>query len=185
MFTADGRPSDSDPREHRQRLGDERLMLVEALRCLRLTVEVKCAGLDAQAMAQRAVPPSTLSLLGIVRHLAEVERGTFRRTFAGQDVARLYTSPADRDGDFDGAAADPRIVAEAWDTWRTEVDVATGLVAAAPDLDVTVGDPGNEHGSGGGAISLRELLLGMVEEYARHLGQADLLRECIDGRLGQ
>ena len=185
MFTANGRPSAADPREQRLRLGDERTALIESLRCLRLTVELKCAGLDTEAMARRAVPPSTLSLLGIVRHLAEVECGTFRRTFAGQDAPRLFISTADRDGDFDGAVADPRVVAEAWDAWRAEVDFATRRVAVAPSLDVTADDPGNQHGSGGGAISLRELLLGMIEEHARHLGHVDLLRECIDGRLGQ
>src|SRR5215472_172809 len=71
MFTADGRPSDDDPREHGPTLGDERTTLVEALRCARLTLEMKCSGLDAEAMARRSVEPSTMSLLGLVRHLAE------------------------------------------------------------------------------------------------------------------
>src|ERR1700748_3416634 len=110
MFTADGKPSDDDPREHRARLGDERVTLTEALRNHRLTLEMKCAGLDAEAMARRAVEPSTMSLLGLVRHLAEVERGTFRRLMAGEDVPRLFTSEADRDGDFNGAVADPVVV---------------------------------------------------------------------------
>jgi hypothetical protein len=185
MFTADGRPSDDDPREHGPRLGDERTTLVEALRSQRLTLELKCAGLDAGAMARRAVEPSTLSLLGLVRHLAEVERGTFRRLLAGQDAPRLYTSETDRDGDFDGAVADPRVVAEAWETWRSEVDFAVRFVADSPSLDRTADDAANQHGSGGGRISLREVLVGMIEEYARHMGHADLLRERIDGRLGQ
>ncbi|MGE0141515.1 MAG: DinB family protein [Ilumatobacteraceae bacterium] len=185
MFTEDGNPSDDDPREHGPRLGDERTTLVEALRCQRITLELKCAGLDAEQMARRAVEPSTLSLLGLVRHLAEGERGTFRRMMAGQDVPRLYTSETNRDGDFDDAVADPEVVAEAWETWRAEVDFANRYVADAPSLDVTGGDPNNEHGSGGGSISLREVLVGMIEEYARHMGHADLLRERIDGRLGQ
>src|SRR5882724_5476940 len=185
MFTADGRPSDDDPREHRLRLGDERTTLAESLRCQRLTLEMKCAGLDAEAMARRAAPPSTMSLLGLVRHLAEVERATFRVLMAGQDVPRLYCSAVDRDGDFDGAVPDPQVVAEAWGAWRAEVDFATRFVAGAPSLDVASNDPGNQHGSGGGAISLREVLVGAIEEYARHLGHADLLRERIDGRLGQ
>lgn len=185
MFTEDGNPSDDDPREHGPRLGDERTTLVEALRCQRITLELKCAGLDAEQMARRAVEPSTLSLLGLVRHLAEGERGTFRRMMAGQDVPRLYTSETNRDGDFDDAVADPEVVAEAWETWRAEVDFANRYVAEAPSLDVTGGDPNNEHGSGGGSISLREVLVGMIEEYARHMGHADLLRERIDGRLGQ
>ena len=185
MFTADGKPSDDDPREHGPRLGDERTTLVEALRRQRLTLEIKCAGLDAEAMARRAVEPSTMSLLGLVRHLAEGERATFRKLMAGQDVPRLFCSDTDRDGDFDGAAPDPRVVAEAWDAWRAEVDFATRFVAEAPSLDITGDDALNQHGSGGGAMSLREVLVGMIEEYARHMGHADLLRERIDGRLGQ
>jgi hypothetical protein len=78
MFTADGKPSDDDPRENGPRLGGERATLVESLRRQRLTLELKCSDLDAEAMARRAVEPSTMSLLGLVRHLADGERGTFR-----------------------------------------------------------------------------------------------------------
>jgi hypothetical protein len=182
MFTADGKPSDDDPRENGPRLGDERVTLVESLRCQRLTLEMKCAGLDAEAMARRSVPPSTMSLLGLVRHLADGERATFRVMMSGQDVPRLFGSG---DGDFDGAVPDPQVVAEAWDAWRAEVDFAARFVSGAPSLDLTGDDPLNEHGSGGGPMSLREALVGMIEEYARHMGHADLLRERIDGRLGQ
>ena len=182
MFTADGKPSDDDPRENGPRLGDERTTLVESLRCQRLTLEMKCAGLDAEAMARRSVEPSTMSLLGLVRHLAQGERATFRVMMAGQDVPRLFGSG---DGDFDGAVPDPQVVAEAWDAWRAEVDFATGFVAGAPSLDITGNDPLNQHGSGGGLMSLREVLVGTIEEYARHMGHVDLLRERIDGRLGQ
>jgi hypothetical protein len=185
MFTADGKPSDDDPRENGPRLGDERATLAEALRRQRLTLELKCEGLDAQAMARRSVEPSTMSLLGLVRHLAEGERATFRVLMAGQDVPRLFCSSTDPDGDFDGAVPDPRVVAEAWEAWRAEADFATRFVAGAPSLDITADDPDNQHGSGGGPMSLREVLVGMIEEYARHMGHADLLRERIDGRLGQ
>jgi hypothetical protein len=185
MFTADGRPSDDDPRENGPRLGDERVTLAEALRSARLTLELKCAGLDAEAMARRAIPPSTMSLLGLVRHLAEGERATFRVLLAGQEAPRLFCSDGDRDGDFDGAVADPAVVAQAWDAWRTEVEFATEFVASAPSLDITSDDPQNLHGSGGGAMSLREALVGMIWEYGRHMGHADLLRELIDGRIGQ
>ncbi|MEV6373084.1 DinB family protein [Micromonospora musae] len=185
MFTADGKPSDDDPRENGPTLGDERTTLVETLRFARLTLEMKCEGLDAEAMARRSVPPSTMSLLGLVRHLAEVERATFRVLMAGQDVPKLYCSDTDRDGDFDGAVADPRVVAEAWDAWRAEADFANRFVAEAPSLDITAEDPLNQHGSGGGATSLREMLVGMVWEYGRHMGHVDLLRERIDGRIGQ
>jgi uncharacterized protein DUF664 len=185
MFTEDGKPSDDDPREHGPTLGDERTTLVEALRCQRVTLEMKCAGLDVEAMARRAVEPSTMSLLGLVRHLAEVERATFRALMAGEDAPRLFTSDTDRDGDFDGAVADPQVVADAWDAWHAEVEFATRFVAGAPSLDITADDSLNQHGSGGGSISLREVLVGMIGEYARHMGHADLLRERIDGRIGQ
>ena len=185
MFTADGKPSDDDPRENGPRLGDERATLAESLRRMRLTLELKCAGLDAQALARRSAEPSTMSLLGLVRHLAEMERATFRVMMAGQDAPRLFTSETDRDGDFDGAVPDPQVVAQAWEAWRAEVDFATRFVAEAPSLDITADDPDNQHGSGGGPMSLREVLVGMIEEYARHMGHADLLRERIDGRLGQ
>ena len=176
---------EDDPRETPPQLGDERATLAESLRCARLTLEMKCAGLDAEALARRSVEPSTMSLLGLVRHLAEMERATFRQLMAGQDVPRLFCSPTDRDGDFDGAVPDPQVVAEAWDAWRAEVDFGERFVAEAPSLDITGDDPLNQHGSGGGAMSLREALLGLIEEYARHLGHADLLRERIDGRIGQ
>ena len=182
MFTADGKPSDDDPRENGPTLGDERTTLVESLRCQRLTLEMKCSGLDAEAMARRSVEPSTMSLLGLVRHLAEMERATFRVMMAGQDVPRLFGSG---DGDFDGAVPDPQVIAEAWEAWRGEVDFATRFVAGAPTLDITGDDPLNQHGSGGGRMSLREVLVGMIEEYARHMGHADSLRERIDGRIGQ
>jgi Protein of unknown function (DUF664) len=185
MFTADGKPSDDDPRENGPTLGDERTTLVEALRRQRLTLEIKCPGLDAKAMARRSVEPSTMSLLGLVRHLAEMERATFRRLMAGQDVPRLFSSDTDRGGDFDGAVPDPQVVAEAWDAWRTEVDFATRFVAAAPSLDITANDPLNQHGSGGRPVSLRFALVGMIEEYARHMGHVDLLRERVDGLIVQ
>jgi hypothetical protein len=185
MFTADGKPSEDDPRENGPRLGDERTTLVEALRRQRLTLQMKCADLDAEALARRSVEPSTMSLLGLVRHLAEMERATFRRLMAGADTPRLFISDTNRDGDFDGAVADPQVVAEAWAAWRAEVSFAEQFVAAAPSLDLTGDDSSNQHGSGGGAMSLREALVEMIQEYARHLGHADLLRERIDGRLGQ
>jgi hypothetical protein len=185
MFTEDGTPSDDDPRENGPTLGDERTTLNEALRCARLTLEMKCSGLDAEAMARRSVEPSTMSLLGLVRHLAEGERATFRVMMSGEDVPRLFSTDTERDGDFDGAVPDPQVVAAAWDAWRAEVDFAERFVAEASSLDITGNDPLNEHGSGGGQMSLREVLVGMIWEYGRHMGHVDLLRERIDGRLGQ
>jgi hypothetical protein len=126
-----------------------------------------------------------MSLLGIVRHLADGERETFRNLMAGQGVPRLYCSPTNRDGDFDGAVADTQMVADAWAAWRSEVNFAERFVAEAPSLDITGNDSLNQHGSGGGDMSLREVLISMIHEYARHLGHVDILREQIDGRIGQ
>jgi Protein of unknown function (DUF664) len=116
--------ADRDPRENGQRLGDERATLVEYLRCQRLTLELKCSGLGASDLARRAVEPSTMSLLELVRHLADVERGWFRRVMAGQDAPPHFRSDAEPDGDFDGAVADPDVVAQAWQVWRAEVAFA-------------------------------------------------------------
>jgi uncharacterized damage-inducible protein DinB len=170
---------ESDPREGGPTLGDERTTLMEFLRCQRLTLELKCSGLDATDLARRSVEPSTLSLLGLVRHMAEVERTWFRQRLAGQDAPPHYFSDADPDGDFDGAVADPKVVAEAWDTWQAEVTFTDQFVAEAPNLDVTGNHPHR------GVFSLREVLVHMVEEYARHNGHADLLRERIDGKVGE
>ena len=168
----------SDPREGGPQLGDERATLNEFLRCQRLTLQVKCDGLDAGQMARRSVEPSTMSLLGLVRHMAEVEGNWFRRRVAGLDVPKRYQTDADPDGDFNGAVADPAVVEEAWAAWREEIAFAERFTRDH-DLDFIGRD------SEGEPVSLRELLVHMVEEYARHNGHADLLRERIDGRVGQ
>jgi ketosteroid isomerase-like protein len=170
MFVA----PDDDPRADDGFQG-ERATLEGFLSDQRLTLELKCAGLDAEQLARRAVAPSTMSLLGLVRHLAEVERTWFRTRLAGQEVPRLFVSEADPDADFNGAVADPDVVAAAWAAWRDEVAFAQRYVADAPDFD-HVGADG--HG-------LRVVVVHMIEEYARHNGHADLLRERIDGRIGQ
>jgi uncharacterized damage-inducible protein DinB len=171
--------AERDPREDGPSLGDERATLIEFLRCQRLTLELKCSGLDAADLARRSVEPSTMSLLGLVRHMAEVERQWFRQVMAGQDVAPLYRSGADPDADFDGAVPDAAVVSSAWEAWRAECAFTDRFVAAEPELGAT-----RRHDDQG-EISLRELLVHMIEEYARHNGHADLLRERIDGRLGQ
>ena len=119
-----------------------------------------------------------MSLLGLLRHMAEVERGWFRQVAAGLDVPRLYRTDADSDLDWDGAVADPDVVSQAWAALREEQAFADDLIAQADDLGLVID---YHHGR----ISWRELLVHMIEEYARHNGHADLLRERIDGRLGQ
>jgi uncharacterized damage-inducible protein DinB len=171
-------PAD-DPRNTGATTGGERATLIEYLDFQRRTLELKCADLDAGQLARRSVEPSTMSLLGLVRHLADVERGWFRRTLGGQDVPRIFQSDADPDGDFNGAVGDDDVVAQSWAAWRAEVAFAEQFVADAQDLDVV----GNHHRHG--PVALREILVHMIEEYARHNGHADLLRERIDGRIGQ
>jgi hypothetical protein len=171
-------PPDEDPRTEGG-IGDERTTLVGYLRAYRLTIELKCAGLDAAGMACRSVPPSNMSLLGLVRHLTDVERHWFRRVLAVQETPWLYRREEDRDAAFNGAVGDAGLVAAAWTAWREEVSFAERFVDEAPDLELTASDGKGE------PISLREVLVHMIEEYARHAGHADLLRERIDGRVGQ
>jgi len=170
---------DDDPRDTGTELVDERSTLVEYLRGYRLTLEMKCADLDAEQMARRSVPPSNMSLLGLVRHLADDERHWFRRVMAGEDTPARYRTATDRDGDWNGARADPQVVAEAWASWRDERAYAERLVAQTPDL-ATAGQMPD-----GSPIQLRVVLVHRIEEYARHCGHADLIRERIDGRVGQ
>ena len=168
---------EDDPRAQEPVHG-ERQLLVTYLRDYRYTLRMKCAGLDAQALARRSVPPSNLSLLGLVRHLTEAERAWFRRVMAGQEAPSVYRTPESPGGDHDDAVGDPAVVELAWRNWQAEVDFAERFVADAPSLDVT-GATDN------GPIELREVLVHMIEEYARHCGHADLIRERIDGRVGQ
>jgi uncharacterized damage-inducible protein DinB len=169
---------EDDPRNHEVRFTNERDTLVGYLRDYRLTLQMKCDGLDAAGMAARSVPPSTLSLLGLVRHMADVELHWFRRVLAGEEAAWRFRLEEDREAAFNGAVADDAVVDAAWAAWREEVAFAVGFVEAAPDLEI-----GGPHG--GGVITLREVLVHMLEEYARHAGHADLIRERIDGRVGQ
>jgi uncharacterized damage-inducible protein DinB len=170
---------DDDPRETDVEPVDERSTLVEFLRGYRLTLEMKCAGLGPEQLARRSVAPSTMSLLGLIRHMAEVERSWFQRIMAGQDAPKLYCTDEDRDGDWNGAMPDHSAVDEAWRAWRAEVRFGDHFVSQATDLDVKGLHVGAE------GTSLRWVLIHMIEEYARHCGHADLLRERIDGRVGQ
>ena len=160
-----------DPRADGGFDNNERVMLIGYLADRRLTFEMKCAGLDAVGMARRSVPPSDLSLLGLLRHLTDVERHWFRQEMAGDDAPDRYGA-----AEFEGAVPDAALVEEAWEAWREEVAFADRLVAEADDL----GACGQRRG-----VPLREVLIHMIEEYARHNGHADLLRERIDGRVGQ
>ncbi|MDX6395294.1 MAG: hypothetical protein QOJ73_6357 [Streptosporangiaceae bacterium] len=164
------------PRLDPPQVAGERESLETWLDYHRATLLHKCAGLTGDQLATRAVPPSSLSLLGLVRHMAEVELSWFRRRFAGHSqLPYLYCSDEVPDGDFDlaessGAEAD-------FATFVAECDLAR-QAAAGRSLDETF--PGRE----GAPIDLRWVYVHMIEEYARHNGHADLLRERIDGVTG-
>jgi uncharacterized damage-inducible protein DinB len=177
MFVA----PEEDPRIQTPSVG-ERGTLVDFLAGYRQTFELKCRSLNPEQLARRSVPPSNMSLLGLIRHLADVERHWFRQVVSGEDAPRRYRTPEDRDGDFNGARADLSMVDEAWNAWREEVAYAEQCVETFEDLGTTVpiGD-----GDGEEEVAVREVLVHMIEEYARHCGHADLLRERIDGRVGQ
>jgi uncharacterized damage-inducible protein DinB len=168
---------ENDPRAPDAEAKGEKAVLGQYLDHYRMTLEMKCDGLDAEQLARRSVPPSTLSLLGLLRHMAKVEHSWFRRTIEQQDLPRLYWSEEDRDLDFNGAVADDDVVADAWEAWWREITHARKVYDGL-DLDAVV-DVGGE------PTEAREIIVHMVEEYARHAGHADLLRECIDGRTGQ
>ena len=135
----------------------------------------RCSGLTGEQLARRAVPPSRLSLLGLVRHLAGVERVYFRRRFRGEDVGPLYWRPGQPDAAFeevdpDRAEADIATLAHEWELCRQAVEGAS--------LDDTF------MSERWGEMSLRWIYLHLIGEYAQHNGHADLLRERIDGRTG-
>ncbi|MGH3412911.1 MAG: DinB family protein [Marmoricola sp.] len=172
-------PAD-DPRSYGNPVG-EKATLREYLDNYRLTLQLKCDDLDAGQLARRSVPPSTLSLLGLVRHLAQVENHWFQRVLQGRtDGPRLFKRADDNDWDFNGAVADQATVEEAFTAWKQEIATADEWLGtlAEGDLGRTV----EHHGE---PVSVRDVLVHVVEEYARHAGHADLLRECIDGRTGQ
>jgi uncharacterized damage-inducible protein DinB len=171
---------DNDPRTYGNPQG-EKATLREYLSNYRLTLEMKCGGLDAEQLARRSVPPSTLSLLGLVRHVAQMENHWFQRVLqAKTDEPRLFKSDSDRDADFNGAAADPVVVEEAFAAWKAQIAAADTWLDALDEAGL-----GQEVSFDGGTVSVRDVLVHVIEEYARHAGHADLLRECIDGRTGQ
>lgn len=158
--------------------GDERAVLDHWLDLYRDTVLLKIAGLDADQLACRAVPPSSMSLIGIVRHLTEVEAYWLRVVLLDeQEVPDYYCTPASPDGDFDDitaatAAADVAAYSAELTTTRSNTRGWSHLDSPARGL------------RRGKPVNLRWILIHLVEEYARHLGHMDLLREAVDGRTG-
>ncbi|MEV6644770.1 DinB family protein [Amycolatopsis sp. NPDC051371] len=157
-------------------VADERQALTESLDYFRRTFELKCEGLDPARLSERSVPPSTLTLHGLLRHLTGVERWWFRIQFAGEDVPNLYYSDDDPEQDFTALDGD---VGEAFSLWHSECARSREIVSASSleqtGTRISTGEP----------FTLRWLMLRMIGEYARHIGQADLVRERIDGATGE
>ncbi|MFE6686786.1 DinB family protein [Streptomyces sp. NPDC057743] len=165
-----------DERIDPPRRAGERETLRAYLDYHRATLARKTEGLTDAQLRRRSMPPSKLSLLGLVRHLAEVERAWFRRTLGGEDVPLVWSQEMDFQAAFDDAEATG---AAAFAAWQAEVAHSRRIEAAAASLDVTVHQP-----RWGEDVSLRLIMLHMIHEYARHNGHADFLREGIDGTVG-
>ncbi|MEU8529926.1 MULTISPECIES: DinB family protein [Streptomyces] len=158
-------------------IAGEREMLETWLDFHRATLATKCEGLDDAQLRTASAPPSNLTLFGLVRHMAEVERGWFRRVLVGEDAGPIYYTEEDRDGDFHpGPEA---TFEEAYATWQAEIERAREL-AAGRELD----EVGTGKHRSGEEFNLRWIYVHMIEEYARHNGHADLLREAVDGVTG-
>ncbi|CAG7643136.1 DinB family protein [Actinacidiphila bryophytorum] len=143
----------------------------------RATLALKCDGLTDEELRRQSMPPSTLSLLGLVRHMAEVERAWFRRVVAAEDIPLVWSDSLDFQVAYDAATATRE---EAFTAWQSEIAHARRIEAAAPTLDAVV------HNSRGPEdLSLRTVMLHVILEYGRHNGHADLLREAIDGTVGE
>src|SRR4051812_20432060 len=165
---------DDDPRNTNGVSPDGELpTLQDYMRHYRLTLRMKCEGLRAEQLARRSVPPSTMSLLGLLRHLAAAERDWRNWITSGDPLPKLYGAG---DAAFDGAVAEQSVVDAAYADLAREQAATDAALAEHADLGVRLGRDG---------IAVRELLIHRIEEYARHCGHADLLRECIDGRAGQ
>ena len=156
--------------------GDERTTLTGFLEDQRSTLAWKCQGLSDAQLKTPSVPPSSLTLLGLVRHMAEVERSWFRRRLSGEPIGRIWCTEAQPDADFDSVAdAD---VAEAFSRWGEECRIARSILKELDSLDVTFSTPDYLE------MSARCMVNHMIEEYSRHNGHADLIRERIDGKTG-
>ncbi|MFB8282269.1 DinB family protein [Nocardia colli] len=169
---------ESGQRSEPPQVAGEYETLVGFLEFQRDTLDWKCSGLSAEQLRRQAVPPSALSLLGLIRHLTDVERTWFARVFEGDQAPPLYWGANSVDDiDFVVEHAD---VDESIRLWRNECARSRDIVAGCRELDkVGVRYPTGE------SYTLRWILTHMIEEYARHNGHADLLREIIDGQTGE
>ncbi|MER7726654.1 DinB family protein [Streptomyces sp. NPDC096323] len=152
----------------------EREMLTDYLRWFRATLLRKCAGLTGEQLAERTTPPSNLSLLGLLRHMAKVERAWFRQRFDGQALPPMYDPEKGKDADFEDL--DPARAAEDYARLVEECRLADEIIAGASFDDTFVHN--------GEVFSLRLVHVHMIGEYARHIGHADMVRERLDGVTG-
>ena len=171
-------PQDKDPRSEAGPVRGERETVIGYLEVYRTTLELKCQELTPEQLGTRSVPPSNMSLLGLVRHMARVEQSWFRRVIEERtDIPRMFQDE-DLDAGFSWKGeVDEGLVDDAWALWRGEVAYARDVLART-DFDTVV----EHHGE---PTEVRDIIVHMVEEYARHCGHADLIREAIDGRAGQ
>jgi hypothetical protein len=154
--------------------GSERELLLGWLAFHRDALAAKCDGMSAEELVAAAVPPSDLSLLGLVRHMTEMERVYLVRALAGGELRLVYCTDANPDGDIVGLT--PDLSPASVDRWLEERAHADRLLAAAVSLDAVT--PGNKR-------SVRWNLVKVIQEYARHNGHADLIRQSIDGATGE
>lgn len=157
-------------------IAGEREMLRAHLDFHRATLAWKCDDLDDEQLRRQSMPPSTLSLLGLVRHMAEVERQWFRRVINAEDIPLVWSAEGDYQVAYDATGCTR---AEAFAAWEGEVEHSRRIEQAADSLDLAVHNPRWDED-----VSLRMVMLHMIHEYARHNGHADLLREGIDGTVG-
>jgi hypothetical protein len=157
-------------------VGDDGTMLPPWLDYQRATLLWKCELLEGDALVRRSVPPSPISLLGIVRHMTLVEWSWFERVFAATGTPRPISTEHDEDADWNDL--DPVRAMEDIELFQRQCDISRGIVAAAQSMDQLAADARDD-------VSLRWIMVHMIEEYARHNGHADLLRELIDGAVGE
>ncbi|MFE0242819.1 DinB family protein [[Kitasatospora] papulosa] len=165
-----------DPRTGPPTSGGERETLRAFLDYHRATLAMKCEGLDDEQLRQRSMPPSTLSLLGLVRHMAEVERAWFRRVFEDHEAPMVWSDRIDFQAAYDASASTR---AEAFGAWEAEVEHSRRIERQADSLDLTGLQP-----RWGQEVSLRMVMVHVLLEYGRHNGHADFLREGVDGTVG-
>jgi len=165
-----------DSRTGPPRSGGERETLRAFLDYHRATLAMKCEGLDDEQLRQRSMPPSALSLLGLVRHMAEVERAWFRRVFEDHEAPMVWSDRIDFQAAYDASASTR---AEAFGAWEAEVEHSRRIERQADSLDLTGLQP-----RWGQEVSLRMVMVHVLLEYGRHNGHADFLREGVDGTVG-